>query len=125
MLAALAAADTARAETFAAKNDLEAFILATGERIATEESVRLVSTEQQRDALQAALTAAEDWLYMDGADEPAAVFRWVLTQHPTSDLLFNLTGASCNMALLVDCCLRLQLASLTIQGVLLCHLPDQ
>lgn len=75
VLAGLAAADAARAETFAAKNDLEAYILATGDRVSDDEAVRLVSTEEQRGKLRAELAAAEDWLYMEGADEPAAVFR--------------------------------------------------
>lgn len=76
VLTKLAEADALRAETHAAKNDLEAYILATGQRISSEEELQAVSTEEQREALQQGLAAAEDWLYMEGADEPATVFRW-------------------------------------------------
>ncbi|KAK9813694.1 hypothetical protein WJX73_003926 [Symbiochloris irregularis] len=75
LLASLASADVARAETAAAKNDLEAYILATGTHVGSDEEVQSVSTEAQREQLQALLSEAEDWLYMEGADEPADVFR--------------------------------------------------
>ena len=40
-----------------------------------DDAVQQVTTPKQRNEFLAALTAAEDWLYDQGEDEQASVFR--------------------------------------------------
>ena len=40
-----------------------------------DDPLMAVSSEQQREAVSAALGQAEDWLYVEGADEQATAYR--------------------------------------------------
>lgn len=88
-LSAAAAADAAAAAAAAAKNELEAFILASRAKLdaaaavaegdgddsdADAADLAAASTPDERGALHAALTDAEDWLYGDGEAEGAGAF---------------------------------------------------
>ncbi|KAG5182248.1 heat shock protein 70 [Tribonema minus] len=76
-LGALAAADAARHAKAAAKNDLEAYILmvrnAAGEDAKKE--LKAVTTEEQREELVTLANQLEEWLYDDGWDEEASVYK--------------------------------------------------
>ena len=88
-LSAAADADAAAAAAAAAKNELEAFILASRAKLDAAAAVAegdgddsdtdsadlaAASTPDERGALHAALTDAEDWLYGDGEAEGASAF---------------------------------------------------
>ena len=45
-----------------------------------DDALMAVSSEQQREAVTTALSAAEDWLYVDGADEGASAYRQAICQ---------------------------------------------
>eukprot|EP00775_Hariotina_reticulata_P013787 gene13787-13908_t len=74
-LAAWRAAETVKAATAKAKNDLEAYIISTREKLETEEGLQQVTSEESRVAFTEQLTAAEDWLYGDGETEGAEAFK--------------------------------------------------
>ncbi|KAF8058449.1 HSP70-17 [Scenedesmus sp. PABB004] len=74
-VAAWRAAEAVKAATAKAKNDLEAYIIATRERLETDEAVQQVTEEAARVSFVEALTAAEDWLYGDGEAEGGDAFR--------------------------------------------------
>lgn len=63
-----------------AKNELESYILKTQEYLNIDEDIQQVTTEDQRSSFSSQLSDAEDWLYMEGEDEPAAEFRKRLRQ---------------------------------------------
>ncbi|WIA17622.1 hypothetical protein OEZ85_014432 [Tetradesmus obliquus] len=73
-LAAWVAAETVKAATAKAKNDLEAYIIATREKLETQEALQQVTTEEARVKFIEQLTEAEDWLYGDGEAEAADAF---------------------------------------------------
>ncbi len=66
--------DTDKRETAKAKNGFESYIISMQGQLAGEE-LNGVTTQKQRTAFEKQLQAAEDWLFMEGADEPASVFR--------------------------------------------------
>lgn len=66
--------DIDKRETAKAKNEFESYIISMQGQLA-DESLDVVTTSKQRSAFSKDLQAAEDWLFMDGADEPASVFR--------------------------------------------------
>eukprot|EP00884_Botryococcus_braunii_P010956 jgi/Botrbrau1/19862/Bobra.0549s0002.2 len=68
------AREVAKAETAAARNELEAYIISTRE-VLEEEDVAAVASADQRGTFQALLTETEDWLYTDGDSDPAPTFR--------------------------------------------------
>ena len=70
----LAAKDETKRAQEAAKSNLEAYIYAIREKIHEDEDIERVTDETMRETFSAALTEAEDWLYMDGADSTAAEF---------------------------------------------------
>jgi hypothetical protein len=75
-LAAVTAADRARAATAEAKSSLEAYILRTRDALEAEDSpLAPVTTPAQRAAFSTALGDAEEWLYGDGESGDAASFR--------------------------------------------------
>eukprot|EP00891_Asterochloris_glomerata_P004630 jgi/Astpho2/4630/Aster-00203 len=58
------------------KNELESYIISIRSKVLDEDdAVQQVTTPKQRNEFLAALTAAEDWLYDQGEDEQASVFR--------------------------------------------------
>ncbi|CAD7703207.1 unnamed protein product [Ostreobium quekettii] len=59
----------------AAKNSLESYILSTQEMLGVDENIKKVTTEEQRNTFSLELTETEDWLYMEGEDQPAAEFK--------------------------------------------------
>ncbi|WIA37837.1 hypothetical protein OEZ86_014693 [Tetradesmus obliquus] len=73
-LAAWVAAETVKAATAKAKNDLEAYIIVTREKLETQEALQQVTTEEARVMFIEQLTEAEDWLYGDGEAEAADAF---------------------------------------------------
>ena len=70
----LAAKDETKRAQEAAKSNLEAYIYAIREKIHEDEDIERVTDETMRETFSSALTEAEDWLYMDGADSTAAEF---------------------------------------------------
>ena len=70
----LAAKDETKRAQEAAKSNLEAYIYAIREKMDEDEEIKQVTDETMRETFSAALTDAEDWLYMDGADSTAAQF---------------------------------------------------
>lgn len=58
--------DEAKRATAKARNDLEAYVINTREKLDSSEMLKAVSSEEQRDEIKAALMDAEDWLYGDG-----------------------------------------------------------
>eukprot|EP00879_Flechtneria_rotunda_P024057 GHRR01025481.1.p1 GENE.GHRR01025481.1~~GHRR01025481.1.p1 ORF type:complete len:539 (+),score=222.19 GHRR01025481.1:412-2028(+) len=74
-IAAWRAAEVVKAATAKAKNDLEAYIISTREKLETDENLRQVTVELDRVKLIEQLTEAEDWLYGDGEHEAAEAFR--------------------------------------------------
>mmetsp|Transcript_27424 Transcript_27424/g.69745 ORF Transcript_27424/g.69745 Transcript_27424/m.69745 type:complete len:1029 (-) Transcript_27424:524-3610(-) len=76
LIAGWVAAETAKRETAAAKNELEAYIIKMKEVLeGGDEKVEKVTTEEQRTAFLAQLNGAEDWLYDEGEAEAAPVFK--------------------------------------------------
>jgi hypoxia up-regulated 1 len=58
--------DEAKRATAKARNDLESYIISTRAELDSSESLKAVSTEEQRQEIVSALMDAEDWLYGDG-----------------------------------------------------------
>lgn len=71
----LRAHDQAKRETAKARNDLEAYIIATRDLLDSSEEWRAATTEEQRDAFSAQLTDTEDWLYGDGEAVDVTEYR--------------------------------------------------
>lgn len=57
------------------KNNLEAYIYETREKITSSEEVAAVTTEEQRESFVAELNTAEEWLYDEGFDSIASEYR--------------------------------------------------
>ncbi|GMH32381.1 hypothetical protein BSKO_00215 [Bryopsis sp. KO-2023] len=62
-----------------AKNDLESYIYSMQAKLDSDEDVDKVTTEEQRTKFKAELATMEDWLYMEGEDEPTREFKKRLT----------------------------------------------
>ena len=52
-----------------------------------DDALMAVSSEPQREAVSAALSQAEDWLYVEGADEQATAYRCAWCQTQLSDVM--------------------------------------
>ena len=66
--------DMDKRETAKAKNEFESYIISMQGQLA-DDKFDAVTTQKQRKAFEKQLQTAEDWLFMDGADEAASVFR--------------------------------------------------
>eukprot|EP00741_Cyanophora_paradoxa_P024462 tig00022075_g23619.t1 len=75
----LADADRLKKEREDAKNAVEAFVYEAKEKLSAE-GVEAVTTEAQREAMIAALDAAESWLYDDGAEATTAQYKAKLAE---------------------------------------------
>jgi hypoxia up-regulated 1 len=58
--------DEAKRATAKARNDLESYIISTRAELDSSDTLKAVSTEEQRQEIVTALMDAEDWLYGDG-----------------------------------------------------------
>ncbi|KAG7669868.1 hypothetical protein Ndes2437B_g06065 [Nannochloris sp. 'desiccata'] len=58
--------DEAKRATAKARNDLESYIISTRAELDISDTLKAVSTEEQRQEIISALMDAEDWLYGDG-----------------------------------------------------------
>ncbi|KAE9586519.1 hypothetical protein Lal_00044748 [Lupinus albus] len=74
-LEALDKKDAERKRTAELKNDLEAYIYTTKEKIETLEEFEKVSTAEERQSFIEKLDQVQDWLYMDGEDANADEFE--------------------------------------------------
>merc|ERR1711959_773281 len=70
-----AKAEKVRQENAEAKNTLESYVIDTRDKVHSLEGVETVSTEEEREALLAAFTTTEDWLYEDGMDLSAKEYK--------------------------------------------------
>jgi hypoxia up-regulated 1 len=75
VLRALKQRDEMKRATAKARNDLEAFIISARERVESDKELAAVSTEAEREDIQASLTDAEDWLYGDGETANASEYK--------------------------------------------------
>jgi hypoxia up-regulated 1 len=75
VLRALKERDEIKRATAKARNDLEAFIISARERVESDKELAAVSTEAEREDIQASLTEAEDWLYGDGETANASEYK--------------------------------------------------
>lgn len=65
-----------RRQREAAKNEVEAYVYGTREKFYdAEEDVNAVTTEEQRDEINAALMDTEDWLYDEGEDASTKQYK--------------------------------------------------
>ncbi|GBG65617.1 hypothetical protein CBR_g51500 [Chara braunii] len=82
--------DEERKRTAEAKNSLESYIYDTKDKLDSLEGMTTVTTEEQREQFRAELSEAEDWLYLDGENAPAADFKRRLSAlKKTGDLIFG------------------------------------
>ncbi|KAI3502063.1 hypothetical protein L1887_30094 [Cichorium endivia] len=79
-LTALDAKDAERRRTAELKNDLEAYIYATREKLDYLDELQTVSSSEQRQSFIEKLDEVQDWLYMDGEDASANQFEEKLDQ---------------------------------------------
>nr|KAJ0216236.1 hypothetical protein LSAT_V11C300115720 [Lactuca sativa] len=79
-LNALDAKDAERRRTAETKNDLEAYIYATREKLDYLDELQTVSSSEQRQSFIEKLDEVQDWLYMDGEDASATQFEERLDQ---------------------------------------------
>ncbi|KAL4569956.1 hypothetical protein LXL04_025605 [Taraxacum kok-saghyz] len=79
-LSALDAKDEERRRTAELKNDLEAYIYSTKEKLDTLDELQTVSSSDQRLSFIEKLDEVQDWLYMDGEDASATQFEERLDQ---------------------------------------------
>ncbi|CAI9275396.1 unnamed protein product [Lactuca saligna] len=79
-LTALDAKDAERRRTAETKNDLEAYIYATREKLDYLDELQTVSSSEQRQSFIEKLDEVQDWLYMDGEDASATQFEERLDQ---------------------------------------------
>lgn len=75
VLTELAKRDAVKAETAQAKNNLEAYIINTRDKLEADEEIAKVTTEEQRESFLSQLTEAEDWLYDEGEGEGAPEYK--------------------------------------------------
>ncbi|KAK9811690.1 hypothetical protein WJX72_008444 [[Myrmecia] bisecta] len=75
VLAALNSKDEEKRDAARAKNDLEAYIITTRDKLESDDALAKVTTAAQRTAFQSQLTEMEDWLYSEGEDEKGPAFR--------------------------------------------------
>jgi hypoxia up-regulated 1 len=84
-LAKLREADDEKKKLDGAKNALESFVYAIREkRDAEEESIALVTSEEQRESLGNVLMEIEEWLYGDGASADYATYKNKLAESKAS-----------------------------------------
>ncbi|PSC68342.1 heat shock 70 kDa 17 isoform A [Micractinium conductrix] len=89
VLRRLRAHDAAKREKAKARNDLEAYIIATRDKVEGNEEVTAVTTAEQREAFIGQLNDEEDWLYGDGeAAETAELKSQLRKLHETGDKIF-------------------------------------
>jgi len=67
--------DEAKRATAKARNDLESYIIGTRAELDSSDTLKAVSTEEQRQEIVSALMGAEDWLYGDGEAATATELR--------------------------------------------------
>ena len=67
--------EEAKRATAKARNDMEAYVIATREKLDSSETLQAMSTEEQRSEIKEALMDAEDWLYGDGDSATALELR--------------------------------------------------
>ena len=67
--------DEAKRATAKARNDLESYIISTRAELDSSDTLKAVSTEEQRQEIGSALMDAEDWLYGDGEAATATELR--------------------------------------------------
>ncbi|KAI3698678.1 hypothetical protein L2E82_42404 [Cichorium intybus] len=79
-LTALDAKDAERRRTAELKNDLEAYIYATREKLDYLDELQTVSSSEQRQSFIEKLDEVQDWLYMDGEDASGDQFEEKLDQ---------------------------------------------
>ncbi|PWA97169.1 heat shock protein 70 family [Artemisia annua] len=79
-LEALDAKDAERRRTAELKNDLEAYIYATREKLDYLDELQIVSSSEQRQSFIEKLDEVQDWLYTDGEDASASQFQERLDQ---------------------------------------------
>ncbi|GKA41472.1 heat shock 70 kDa protein 17 [Tanacetum coccineum] len=79
-LEALDAKDAERRRTAELKNDLEAYIYATREKLDYLDELQTVSSSEQRQSFIEKLDEVQDWLYTDGEDASASQFQERLDQ---------------------------------------------
>jgi hypoxia up-regulated 1 len=63
-----------RTDKINAKNDVEAWIFSSRQKL-NEDGMELVSTEEERSAISTLLEEGEDWLWEDGEDVAASVYK--------------------------------------------------
>jgi hypoxia up-regulated 1 len=63
-----------RTDKVNAKNDVEAWIFSSRQKLG-EDGMELVSTEEERSAISTLLEEGEDWLWEDGEDVAASVYK--------------------------------------------------
>ena len=84
-LSKLREADDEKKKLDGAKNALESFVYAIREkREAEEESISVVTSEEQRESLGNVLLEIEDWLYGDGASADFITYKNKLAESKTS-----------------------------------------
>jgi len=90
MLKRMQQVDDERRAREAAKNAVEAFVFSSRDKLYSEATdLEKVSTEEQREALSTALTAAEDWLYDEGESATLAVYKAKLAElKAVADVIF-------------------------------------
>ncbi|TFJ83042.1 hypothetical protein NSK_005667 [Nannochloropsis salina CCMP1776] len=80
-LAALRANDQLKREKADARNSLEAYLYEVKNKMMEhEEELSLVSTDEQRSAVLAQVEATDDWMYDEGRDVEASVYKERTTQ---------------------------------------------
>ncbi|XP_020268798.1 heat shock 70 kDa protein 17 isoform X2 [Asparagus officinalis] len=74
-LEALDKKDAERRRTAELKNNLEAYIYSTREKLEDDEEIVKVSTEKERQSFADKLSEVQEWLYTDGEDAAASEFK--------------------------------------------------
>lgn len=97
--------DRVRAQTAKAKNAVEAFVYDTRDKIFTDEVVAM-STEEEREALSASLSAAGEWLDDEGFDTTKDVYQDKLKELQTqADKIMNRVRESTARPQAIEDCL--------------------
>merc|ERR1712228_228333 len=68
-------AEQMRALNAEAKNQVEAYIIDTRDKLGSDEVIEKVSTEEERETLRAEFDKTEDWLYEEGKDLDAKAYN--------------------------------------------------
>ncbi|KAK8372454.1 hypothetical protein O3P69_012016 [Scylla paramamosain] len=75
----IAAAETARKEREAARNNLESYILEAQDKL-WQEQYEAASTQEQREQVRALCSQLDEWIYDEGFDQEASVYKGKLNQ---------------------------------------------